>query len=792
MPHITFGPFSLDSKNRRLYRGTDVLPLRPKTFSVLEYLAARPGHLVTKEQLLAAVWADTAVSDTVLKVCVREIRDALGDTPDSPRYIETAHRLGYRFVNQASTNLPAVVSRLIGRRREIEELSRALDGSRLVTLTGPGGSGKSRLALEVAGSRGDRVEHGAWWIDLAPVGDERFVAQAVADVLGVRDQPGESLTPLLRRFLAGREMLLVLDNCEHVIAAAAGLVQTLLQGAAGLRVLATSREPLGTQGERVCVVPPLSLPAAGVATAEEALEYEAVQLFEDRATGALSSFRVADDNCAAVGEICRRLDGMPLAIELAAARVAAFPVDEIAARLHDCFSVVSATRRAALPRHQTLRATIQWSDDLLTGEERRALRSLSAFVGSFTSQAAEQVVTAAEDAKTLDVIGRLVDKSLVFVQERDTPGQWRYRLLETVRQYAYEKLLAEPDAAEVLARHAAYCLQLAEAAGPRINTAERAAWLGMLAREHADLRAAVARLIQSGRGEQASRLAGALFWFWFHRGLWHEGRTFLQGALELETGSSRWRARLLLGDGVLAWAQGDHATAGGRLEECHRIARVVEDPTTTAHALHFFAMVRLAEGRAADGRPLAEEAVRVAHTAGDPFCLTIALASFGVLLLSTGEHDEARRVLEQSVERGRAAGDAWAAALPLRNLAIIAARGRDYERAIQLLEESLRGLRGLGEKWFLSRSIETLAEVLSWHGAHHRAAHLFGSAEGLREAVGAPVLPFYRADYDDAIARTREALGAEDFERCWRAGRAFAPDAAVAYALGERHLDTRP
>src|SRR5215471_2123842 len=460
MAHVTFGPFWLDSKDRRLHHGPDVVPLRPKTFAVLEYLVAQPGHLITKDQLLSAIWPDTVVTDAVLKVCIREIRDALGDTAESPRYIQTAHRLGYRFVGHVSTtNLPTAVSRLIGRRSEIAEVAGELRLARLLTLTGPGGSGKSRLAIEVAAAVRDRFEHGIWWIDLAPLSDDRFVPQAVAVALGIRDQPGELLTPLLSRVLASRELLLVIDNCEHVIGAAASLIQSLLHHAPRLRVLATSREPLRADGERIRVVPPLSVPSAHISTVEEALACEAVTLFEDRARAALSSFSLLSSTCAAVVDICRRLDGMPLAIELAAARVAGLSVEQIASRLHDGVSVLSA-RRAEQPRHQTLHAAIEWSENLLTDEERRVFRSVSVFVDSFTPEAAEYVATGC--ANVPDVIARLVDKSLV-VPERVAGGAWRYRLLETIRQYAHEKLLQDDErASAVLVRHAEFYLRLAE------------------------------------------------------------------------------------------------------------------------------------------------------------------------------------------------------------------------------------------------------------------------------------------------------------------------------------------
>jgi non-specific serine/threonine protein kinase len=743
---------------------------------------------VTKEQLLAAIWPGIAVTDTVLKVCVREVRDALDDDPQSPRYIETAHRLGYRFVGHVlPTNLPSAVSSLIGRRREIEELSGELNRSRLVTLVGPGGCGKSRLAIEVAATLGGHVEHGAWWVDLAPLSDGRFVPQAVAMALGVRDQPGESLMPLVGRFLATREVLLVVDNCEHVIDAIASLVHALLHRVAGLRVLATSREPFKIDGERVWVVPPLSIPTGDVSSAEEALEYEAVKLFEDRARGALSSFTLSNANCPAVVEICRRLEGMPLAIELAAARVTVLSVEQIADRLHDCFSVLGPGRRAELGRHQTLRAAIDWSYGLLTDVERCLLRRLSVFVDSFTLEVAERVaaVRTSDSASVLNTVACLIDKSLVFVPEREAAGRRRYRLLETVRQYAHEKLVDEEGTSEIFTRHATYYLYLAESTEPRINTSDRPVNLAALDREYSDLRAAMERSLHAGQFRHASRLAGALFWFWFHRGRWREGRTFLQSAIQHEAGPDRWRARVLLGDGVLAWAEGDHVAASARLEECVTLGRTLDDAPAMAHALHFLAMVRLAEGRAEDGQPLAEEAVRTARTASDPFCLTIALASHGVLLLALARYDDARAVLEESVERGRQMQDAWAVALPLRNLAIIAYRRGDHDRAQRLLEESLRGLRALGEKWFLSRSLETLAEVLASRGAHERAARLFGAAEGLRDAVGAPVLAFYRSDYEEAIVRARDAVGPHVFDQCWREGRAWTLEAAVAYALGE-------
>ncbi len=678
----------------------------------------------------------------------------------------------------------------MGRQREILEITQALDVSRLLTLVGPGGSGKSRLALEVARSVGEKFDDGVWWVDLAPLGGERFVPQAIAAALGVREQPGHDLTRTLATFLASRELLLVVDNCEHVIAASACLLRDLLQAAPRLRVLATSREPLRSDGEQLWLVPPLSFPETNEAlTPEQALQYQAVRLLDERARAALPSFVLSAANCQAVIKICRRLDGMPLAIELAASRVRALSAEQIAARLDDCFRVLGGGHRTELPRHQTLRAAIDWSYDLLTEPERRLLKRLSVFVDSFTLEAAEDVASGLEMgvAGVVDIMSHLIDKSLVLVTD-EQGAHLRYRLLETVRQYANQKLLAAEDASRASMQHAEHYLRFAEEIEPGINTSARQARLGMLEREHSNIRIALERLARAAAHDRASRLASALFWFWFHRGHWGEGRTFLGAAIQGDDRPSQSRARTLLGDGVLAWTVGDFTAAGPRLEESAALGRAVEDLPTAAHALHFLAMVRLAEGQPLAGRPLGEQAVALARTAADAFCLTIALASYGVVLLALEEYEDARIAFEESVSLGREAGDGWAVALPLRNLAIIAHRQQDYRTARTLLEESLRGLRGLNERWFLSRSIETLAEVLASTGEHERAAHLFGAAETLREAVGAPVLAFYRADHERAVDIVRGALGKQGFESCWTVGRALAPDEAVAYALGESNL----
>ena len=791
MAQVSFGPFRLDTTERRLHGAGSVIPLRPKTFAVLDHLVSRPGRLVTKEQLLAAVWPDTAVSDAVLKVCVREIRDALEDDAGHARYVETAHRLGYRFIGQVSvTNLPVALSSLVGRRREVDDISARLGAARLVTLVGAGGCGKSRLALEVAWTLRDGFEDGAWWVDLASFSDQAFVSQAAAVALGVREQPAEDLSSVLARYVSTRDLLLVVDNCEHLAAATAMLLQRLMRAGPRLRVLATSREPLKAEGEHVCAVPSLSIPdGSSVLAVTQALEYDAIRLFDERARACAPSFTLTARNCRAVAEICRQVDGLPLAIELAAARVPAISVEGIASRLGDSLRVLALGRRSDPARHQTLRAAIDWSYDLLEAGDRRLLARLSVFAGGFTLEAAAPVggSGSGQDADLLDGLSRLIDKSLVFVADRQAVD-WRYRLLETVRQYAHEQLVSSDDVRDVVARYVRHYRDFAENIDRGINTADRPLRLAALEREHANLREAMRRALDAGHDTDAARLASALFWFWFHRGYWREGRTFLGAVIERGGSPDDVRARALLGDGVLAWAEGAHSQAAARLQEAVAIGEAHADASTTAHALHFLAMVRLAEGDAPAGGQLAREAVRIARRAADPFCLAIALASHGVALLALESYDQASVALTESVELGRRASDGWAMALPLRNLAIIACRRGHYEIARQLLEESLRGLRDLREKWFLSRSIETLAGVLAAAAEHERAAVLFGAAERLRESVGASVLAFYRADYDRAVLSVRHVLAARDFERSWHLGRNLTLTEMIDYALGEEHV----
>ena len=415
-------------------------------------------------------------------------------------------------------NLPLELSSFVGREKELAEVRRLLESSRLLTLTGSGGCGKTRLAL-AAGELVEGFEDGVWVVDLAPLADPSLVPQAVASTLGVREQPGRLPTGTLSDYLGSKKVLLILDNCEHLVGACAELAEALLRSCPGLGVLATSREALGITGEVAWPVPALSLPdVRRLPDIESLLHYESAPLFVERAAAVRPTFALTEQNAVAVAQICYRLDGIPLAIELAAARAKVLSVEQIAERLDDCFRLLAAGGRTAMPRHRTLHATMDWSHELLPDEERALFRRLSVFAGGFSLEAAESVC-AGEDLErddVLELLSHLVDKSLVVTSDRD--GETRYRLLETIRQYTREKLSESGEAGQVREWHAGYYLALAEAAEPELKGERQVAWLERFERDHDNLRAAMRWLLERGESEKAARLGWALWLFWWIRG----------------------------------------------------------------------------------------------------------------------------------------------------------------------------------------------------------------------------------------------------------------------------------
>jgi len=756
---IEFPPFRLDKGDRRLLRGDEPVALRPKAFDVLAFLAERPGRLVTKQELLGAVWPETSVSDTVLKVCIREIRKALADDEKPPRLIETAHGSGYRFIAACTGgNLPSPLTRFVGRQAEVAEVRSLVERHRLTTLTGPGGGGKTRLAREAVSTSRE-----VWWVDLVPLADPTRVPEAVAVALNLDDRPGVPVTGSLVRSLRDRALLLVLDNCEHLLHGCAETARVLIEGCPRLRILATSRESLGLPGEVTWGVPPLSAD-------------DAVSLFLERSPQHSRDARVAG--------ICARLDGLPLAIELAAAGARQLGLEPIAARLAHPLHVLTAGSKGEAARHQTMRATIDWSYNLLTRDEAALFERLSVFSGGGRLEHAERVCVGeglAEKA-VAGLMAQLADKSVVVATGAGSAPPARYGLLETMREYASERLA---DPAAVRRRHVACFRELAETVAPRINTAERAARLTQLDEDHGNLLAAIEYARSLDDLESAQRIAGALVWYWFHRGLWREGRRALADLLEPGAGADapRWQAKVLFGDALLAWTTGERGAARAGFEASLPLWRRTSDLAGLGHSLQFLAIELLGSNEPEAARTVVEESVAVFRRAGDPFGLATALASAGIVALSRGELGEAQALLAQSVEHCRRIPDPWAVSLPLRNLGITALRRGDLEGAVGCLRESLEALAQWPERWFISRSLESIAVVYALRGDHLLAAELFGAGETLREGLGAAVLPFYQADYDRALAALRSALDAAVLDQAWSRGRAMSAGEAVERAI---------
>ena len=760
-----------------------------------------------------------------------------GTRPDrSPSRNRRKKPPGDARVESAPTegNLPrfqrAQLTSFIGRERELAEVARLTRRTRMLTLTGPGGTGKTRLALEVASRESARFPDGVWWTDLAPLADPALVPQAVATTLELRAQAaGRAFDEILGERIAGRRLLLVLDNCEHLVDECARLAGALLRSSGELQVLATSREALGVGGEIAWLVPPLSHPEDD-ATVGELTRSEAVGLFVERAAECSPHFRLTERNARAVAEICRRLDGIPLALELAAARSRVLAPEQIAARLGDAFRLLTSTSRTAVPRQQTLRATMDWSYTLLPEPERLLFHSLSVFAGGFTLESVEGVCAGNElDADDLlDVLTRLADRSLVAVAEH--AGEARYRLLETVRQYAAERLAQTGEADTLSRRHAAHFLALAESAEPELTGPRQRSWLDRLEADHDDLRAAL-RWSLANDPLTAARLAGALSRFWHIRGYLGEGRASLAHAVTALAAAPidpdrpevrRARAGALKGAGILAWAQGDYDSATGNFDEALALYGSLEDLDGTAGVYNNLGVVAMHRGEYAGAIELLERALALRRRRGDVWGTAISLNNLGVAAGKQSDYRRARGYYEESLALLRAAGSPFAVALCLSNLGDVAFAARDYVRARELYVESLEVRQELGEKPGVARSLGRLALVSLEQGdvggacglfrdalalleelgddgriaeelngiaavvlALGRAAEsvrLFSAAETIRQESGAPLTPeeiSYRAAQLEE-ARTR--LGAAEYAAAWEGGRTVSLEAATALA----------
>jgi predicted ATPase/DNA-binding CsgD family transcriptional regulator/Tfp pilus assembly protein PilF len=674
----------------------------------------------------------------------------------------------------AAGNLPAAVSGFVGRAQELAALTELAGAARLVTLVGPAGVGKTRLALEVATSVTGEYANGVWLVSLDPVADPRLVASAVAAALGVREQPGQPLLETLinqlrHRCLRDRCVLVVLDNCEHLIEPAARLVDALLGACPGLVVLATSRQPLRIGGERVWPVPPLSTPGAAAMSVEQLDGYEAVRLFVERAQAVRPGFALTAGVAPAVGEICQRLDGLSLAIELAAARVGVLSPAQIASRLDDRFGLLTEGSRTAPHRHESLQAALDWSYALLSEPEQMLLRRLSVFTGGFVLKASEQICAGAglQPDQVFAQLAGLVAKSLVIA---DTSGaQAHYKLLETIRAYGADKLSQAGETKAVRAHHAACYTELAEQAEPELGGVDQKVWLERLEVEHNNLRAALEYSLACGQPKQGLRLASALAQFWMLRGYLSESRAWLDQALAAAPNAPvLLRAKAFVGASLLAGTAGDFPTAVAAGQQSLALARQAGDAQTSALALSMLGRFVMFADLPKAGR-LVEDAITLARQTNDRRCLICSLIMLGWARLFQNNLAATHALLEEGLDLALRQHNQTAASEALIGLGNAALQQGNYQTAQTSLNNGLKLTRELDLPFWTAMALVYLGGLAKAQGHYARARMLFDDAVAAARTSG----------FDFVVALALEGLG--------KLAQAKA-DPAAAYQLFEQAL----
>ncbi len=739
---------------------------------------------------------------------------------------------------QTPNNLPSQLTSFVGREEELERIEWLLCRGevRQITLTGAGGIGKTRLALQAATELLDHFSSGVYFVSLASVADASLVIATIAQTLRVEERGTQPLVERLKNYLRDKHMLLVLDNFEQVVGAAP-IVSELLRAAPRLSVLVTSREVLHIYGEHEFPVPPLALPKRKDTLSLLTLsKYEAVALFAQRAQASKPDFRLTAANAALVAEICIHLDGLPLAIELAAARSRLLTPQDMLARLPSRLKLLIGSARDLPARQQTLRATIEWSYNLLEEGDQVLFRRLAPFVGGCTLEAIEAICNPDGDLPfdTLEGVESLLDKSLMY-QEEGLEGESRFRMLETIREYAHEKLLHSGEAAALRDRHLAFFLGLAEKAEPNIWGSRQVKWLNRLASEYGNLRAALEWSLTGGREEIGLRLAGALWWFWVWHSPFGEGRTYLATLLARTEGRppTTARAKALTAAANLAIRQKDFARATSLAEESLAVSRAVEDKGSLVHALLGRGEAAEVQGEDGQAAMFYEEAMALARQIGDKPALALVLNCLGNSALYRGESAAAAVFYEEALELFRELGNKWCVSFQLRGLGISAIGQGAYEQACHRLEEALTLDRDVGYTTGVTVDLALLGQVarlegkyadasalvvesltLSWESENNyliavclselgglaaaqgqpiRAARLLAASEALIEAIGSQLDSDDQAFHDHSVATIRDQLDAASFATAWTEGQSMTLKQVFNYALTweEENRDTR-
>jgi predicted ATPase/DNA-binding winged helix-turn-helix (wHTH) protein len=789
---LRFDHFELHPAERVLRVRGEPVALGSRAFDLLLALAQRHERLVTKQELLDLVWPGLVVEEHNIATQISTLRKLLGAGA-----ITTLPGYGYRLTAVRGTtpgvpavspvpskpspprhNLPEPRTRFIGREAALADLAHLLPSTRVLTLTGIGGCGKTRLALQFAQQQLAAFADGVWFVDLAPLKDAERVVSACAAVLGLREEGDLPLKQRLLEHLTACRTLLLLDNCEHVIDGVVEVVEALLSGgtgSTGTTILATSREGLGVAGEQIYPVRSLSLPATMHLSAVQGAE--SVRVFVDRARLALPDFEVGPDNAASIAEVCRRLDGIALAIELAAARVPMLPVAEIAARLDDCFRLLTGGSRA-LPRHQTLHAAMRWSYELLAPSEQRLLRQMSVFAGGWTLRAAVEVGQVADEFEALALLTALHDKSLLVVDRCETGGVPRYRMLETVRQYAMEQLQERGEVEDARGRHAAHFVGWAESAEPHLRGPDQDDWISRFQQEHENLIAALNWCSDGPVDAQAGlRLASATNFYWIWNGV-EQGYRLTLAALVHDVAAADTPARVgaLCAAAHLSLFRGRYEESLDHAQKALAAARRIGAPQPLAQALDELGSALNTQGRIDEALQCHEEALALARQLGNARWMSRLLNGLAESRRGAGQLDEAEKHYREALAVARAQGGRLGIVVTLNNLIRVqVAKGRP-ELARALAQECLPLVRGQKVGVDLLEASVGLAACLA---EHERAARFWGVADQTLKAWGYRHQPVDTEHTAPWIARSRRALGDAAFEAAEAAGRVLSFDAAI-------------